>query len=532
MAPTSDLLNQPSSRAQRWLFVTMVAVTLLVAFAILLTRNLYDDELGSFELILRPMADLWRKANSEDVHPPGMYALSRLGYLLTKSERWLTAIPISVFLFGLTFFLWRTRSPAWSFGSLVFFLIVGFLHPQQILWSNSVRWYPYWTGGALLILGWLLNRDSETCALRFAIGSISRAIAFGVCLAGLFYINYITLLFTVALILGQALTIAREEVKRELALWALSLTVMGLLVLPQLGPFIFTHMDNSGIQKASPVRAALALGFGVLLSDALLPWNPIDLAFSIGVVGTLVVECLRAPSRTWPLPRLDFAHGFILFFVLLAVGSGLGGKSRSFIVLCPFIAIAATDLAERMSTKNKALAVLMTCAWVCAGTYNILSRQGLVKASLGDRPEEVFQFALSKAAGKTSQFFVHDPGLTYVLNRMIRETGQPWAVCSAYEDHVHHIPAHHVAYSRPEVVFLVRSFSGSLSAKKLEAAFAQLERGIIVLGEKGVSFDRDARVKRAIPGLGGLNEGLPDFRFKISWAQLKDERPLGPVRFR
>jgi len=46
----------------RLLAICIVAASCLLSIAFLATRNMYDDEVGSFHFILKPVAGIWQSA--------------------------------------------------------------------------------------------------------------------------------------------------------------------------------------------------------------------------------------------------------------------------------------------------------------------------------------------------------------------------------------------------------------------------------------------------------------------------------------
>ena len=86
----------------------IASLSLILSLVFLNNRNIYDDELTSFKLITRPALDICRAANSSDVHPPGMFIVSRFFYLLTGSERWMTVGPLLFLYSGLFLFSFRS----------------------------------------------------------------------------------------------------------------------------------------------------------------------------------------------------------------------------------------------------------------------------------------------------------------------------------------------------------------------------------------------------------------------------------------
>ena len=154
-------------RSSVWLPVVFLLVSLLIALAFLAKRNIYDDEIASADLLPMSVAQIVATINHTDVHPPGMYVLGHLGYRLVPSARWVTLFPLACLYAGLTVFVLAVAPlfrNGWTRGA---FLLFATLHPQLLMWGNSIRWYPWWTGRGTADGGsWLQPASRRTeCAV-------------------------------------------------------------------------------------------------------------------------------------------------------------------------------------------------------------------------------------------------------------------------------------------------------------------------------------------------------------------------------
>jgi hypothetical protein len=497
-----------------WGTVCIIAVSILVSIAFLATRNLYDDEAGSFHFIAKPVTEIWRMANESDFHPPGMYVLSHFFYTLTGSPRWTTLGPLAALYTGLLVFFGATcKHFEHDRVAALFYCALLFLHPQLLMWGNSIRWYPYWTGIALVFLtiGLSLylpaNREARP-------PSAAVCVALGVMAGALFYLNYMSLLFLAAFAAAYAVRYAGR------GLWRLALigSTVFVLALPQLVPFLTVHLPKRGLQQFSRFAATGRVFHGTFMSEALLPWHPVALLFLFAVVVPLAILLMRQLSQRRPV----WKSLATLFAVLLifAAASGLGGKPRSFIVLAPVFAFLAGTAFLKAGIRYRALAVAVTVCWMGFGIGHLLARTATAKGGMNDHPEEIVQFIADKSAGQCAIIFLHDPSLAYVL----AETGRPWTVVSVSGDAVHGVGSGEVNLKcAPAMEFVIRSYTGDEAevAAKLESRMQSARGAMIAAGSAQFGRDDHVAIKRSLPGLGDAGKLLPEYRFNVEYGAVK-----------
>jgi len=506
-------MDQHSPGLRNASFIALWLISVAISLAFLGTRNLYEDELTSFELITKPLPRLLHDANSRDVHPPGMYVLSKVAYSATRSERWMTLVPLGALYVGLTAFAYKTRSIiARSFEAYVLFLLLILLNPQVVLWGNSIRWYPYWTGIGLCVVALLLG-PSGTTGKRVVVPFVC---AFA--LAGMFYLNYLTIPFAMAIF--GVLFIQFPRLRLGI------LAAGGLLVLmivPQLFPFFRAHMHNAHGQTGASFVAGARFFHGLIISEAMMPWHWAGVAFCFLVAGPLLIR-LGIKLRAVADRRVFIVASIFIFMCFIAIATGTGAKARSFILLSPLLGVL---LARSCDTIKRAWlrrgVVVITAIWIGAGVFNMLARQGMAKTSLNDRPEEVVTLLQSQAREKPTVIFTHDPILTYEINRAAERNHQPWSVCSVYPDAIHRIASATPPAFEPQLVFVIRTYRGSLAVvnEDLDEAFADAESTVATPHHVQLSEDKDLVLKRHLPGVGALVGQLPRYRYDIQWGPAK-----------
>jgi len=510
------------------ILAVLAAASIALAVLILARRNIYDDELQSFGFIRMTMARIWSAAGADPVHPPGMYVLGRLFFRLIPSARWMTLGPLAIFYLGSIWFLFRARS---YFGrdtaAFAVFALAGLFHPHLLMWSNSIRWYPSWTGLALIALTAVLRlgRRDETGPPDRSTLSWGEVALFVVLGAALVYLNYLSFFLFAALAAGWAV---RFRLRPPLAKAAVLVIGTAVLCLPQILIFVRLQAPNAGNQAAPLFVSFARLAHGVLIGEALLPWHPAAVMMLVCeaalAVGFLLLR-RRPPSVSAEGPDgprlVPPILAVVLLLGLLGGLSGLGGKPRSFLILAPLAGFLAAAALKRIGSRAATAAALAVLAvWIGFGARNLLAREGTAKSGWNDKPEDVVHFVVREAGGGCVLIFAVDPGLAYALNEA--RAGRRWSVCSLFPDHVHGVARGEIRDRdcRPDIVFIIdsgRTASDEIRAVMSEAA-ALLDRP----RRRHFVPDPDVARKQAIPGLGDFTRGLPFFRHEVVFGRPKD----------
>lgn len=514
----------------------ILAGTLLASLAFSLVflslRNLYDDEVGSFELFLETLPTLWARANAGDVHPPGQYALGHLFLGLAGTPRWAGLGPLLICMLGIAIFVGTLLAGGVLRGApALLFAGVAFLHPQILMWGSSLRWQPYLAGGVLAVLAVALSLHREPEDGRLRPPSIAVCVGLGLLLGALLYVNYLILFLSPALAVAWLLRypIDRGSVVR-IAVIGL---VAGLLFAPQVAPLWTVHLPQGGGQR-SILLALVKLPPGAVAGQAVLPWHPValpvglvSLFFFARLVGRVRVAVREAGGAVRLVGRANPAWLVLLgFYVLVfagAVVTGVGYKPRSLLFLGPIYAyLLAVAWAATSWRPVKLVGGALLVVWLGASGHNLLAKTGTSKAGFIDRHDEVIALAHEEAHGRRALFLSHDPALAFALHRAARERGEDWAVCAPIPDVYHGDPCQQArAWKGPERVFLVNSFIGSyLSvARALDRAQQGVMAGLRVERIVERSLDPDAAMKRRIPTADAALSH--DFRYQIAVGSLR-----------
>ena len=541
--PQAELNTVPGERGGRGglralgpraLAALFVGLSAGVSLAVLALRNLYDDELLTLYLSRSSVREIVGVAGEGDVHPPGMYLLAHVGWLLTHSYRWLNLVPMAVLYAGLAVFLVSVAPLFRSRSERVCLLLLATLHPELLMWSNTFRWYCPWTGLALIALTVALQPGKESPVITPA-----RAVLLGFLMGALFYLNYITLLFGLALI-AAALRRCRAGGRKVLArALAIAGAVFAALILPQLRTMLMVHLASGHAQHyglaVSFVRLLQALGE----SEAFLPWHPLAVA-AFAALGALCVSGVAVLFRRRDASLSEeseerrsvaaLAVFGIAYFVFLAL-AGLGGKPRSGLLLVPLLALIVAAALERLGRRAHVSVLLLLGLWAIVGSAHLLGRHSALKTGMNDRPEEVVAFVTRSlreqppapsGASTCGVVVVYDSGLAF---RLAQATIPGLRIVSAFggeiftgsmEDRPEDCP-------RP-LLFVVESYIDGVPmyvdayTRELHAAESFIRAPKI----ERLNRDGDAEGKRRLAQLlrSGSGARLPDFRYVVVWGAM------------
>jgi hypothetical protein len=505
----------PRKPTPRRLAAAFLLLSAALSVLLLAVRNLYDDEILSLDLVSGSIAHIFRVTAEGDVHPPGMYLLAHLALGLVPSYRWMNLVPALVLYAGLTAFLLEVTPLFTRLRAQVCLLLLATMHPQLLMWSATYRWYGWWTGVALMTLTIALQPGNR----RPLLGSW-RALAVGLLLALLFYLNYITLLFTLALGVAMLLRYRGERPRRLLGRALLTAGVFAALIAPQVHTMVTVHLPEAQAQRYSFAASLLRLLQSVAASEAYLPWRFLAIAADL-VFAALCIAGLVALLRLRSQPGVSIVVFGLLFFALVAA-SGLGGKPRNGLLLIPVLAPIAAMIVDTLRPRAQTAVLLFFTLWSVVGTVHLLGRYGLTKATMNDRPEEVVGFVRQTTGNGCAVVVTYDSALAFELTQAdLPRT----VIVSPFRGPIfggsRQLPQGECAQTE---VYAVESFLGGTPHHvttyngELDIAEQYIEGQ---LSTDYFSPDPDAGRKRSLSRLGGLSGDpgsfarLPDFRYVV-----------------
>jgi len=527
-APTIVDIHSPTRPPRNDLILTgtFLAGSLLISLAFLSVRNIYDDEVLSLAVVDSSVSQIIRAANTGDVHPPGMYLLAHFAYQAIPSPRWMTLFTLLLLYAGLSAFAFAVAPLISTVRGRVCFLVLATLHPQLLMWGNTFRWYGWWTGLALLTLVVALQPDPSF--VRPRLGYV-RSPLLGLLLACLFYINYITLIFMVALSGAMFIRYSWRSWKQQLLVLAVFLP----LIVPQLHAFLTVHSVNSRGQRSGILLSLARLIEGIVSSEAYLPWHPLAI-LSVFAFFLLAIAGVRHAARLSRCPNALLAAGrarsslasiilFSLVFLALVALSGLGVKPRNGLLLMPVLAPLVALLVDTLRPVfTQYIFIGFLGLWSSVGVEHLLHREGLAKASMINRPEEVVSFLRDSRGPDCSVVATYDALLTLTLST---SNLQRLLVLSPDQNPIyrHNRPFNPTLCPHIDL-YLVRSYTGGFGGtgevlnSEMDAA-ARTVRGPWQTHQ--FSLDPDAARKRKLSFMGGASD-LPDYRYTVTSTQIAD----------
>ena len=528
---THGSLNQPKTEGSSRLTTLFLVIFLLVSLAFMAVRNTYDDEYTNLNYVQMSVAQVIHTANSADVHPPGMYLLSHFAYRAIPSTRWMVLFDFALLYAGLATFLFAITPLLPNTAARLCFLLLASLQPQLIMWGITIRWYGWWTAIAMITLvvalrprvsGSRLNA-SEPTGLELSgrpAFSYGRATILGLLLTSLFYLNYITLVFGVAL--GAAMLY-----RYGLRVWKqylLTLAVFVLLIAPQLHAFVTVHIPGGGGQRTGLAISLVRLSVALLCSEAYLPWHPLAILAALVFLAILIAGGVQAfrvartkglsaavPTQSRGLRSLLL---FLLVFFFLVVAGGFGLKPRNGLLLVPVLAVLyAVILGSFRSARLQGLLLLFLAVWVGVGIEHLLLRQGMSKSNMNNHPEELSAYIRQTGGQACAVVLTYDSLMAYTLSA----SALPRTLLLDPEASPIPVPGKPLSLSDCSQVDLyrVKSYTGGLGPwgdrmrDEMSTVFSSPSTKTLNL-----SFDPEAMRKRKLTFMSGASD-LPDYRYQV-----------------
>jgi len=517
------------SRQSTVLVALFLALSFLSSLAILSFRNIYDDEYSNLVYVGMSVPHVIHEANSVDVHPPGMYLLTKFAYQAIPSARWMTIFVLLLLYAGLAFYLYTLAPLFPNTPSRIGFLLLATLHPQLLMWGNTIRWYGWWVGPALVTLIVALQPATSEEAPKLPRLTYRRATLLGLLLVSLFYLNYITLVFGAALGLVMLFRYGLRPWKQYL----LTLAIFAVLVFPQIHPFITVHIPGGREQRSGLLLSLARLVQAILCSEAYLPWHPLSIAALLLFVALIVAGLLRArrlASKDSPSAALltsdrglaSIVLFSLLFFCLVALG-GFGVKPRNGLLLTPLLAVPfALVLGQLRSPKLKTAILIFIALWSSVGIEHLIRRHGLTKMNMNNHPEEVEAYVQKTQGTACPVVVTYDAVLDF---KLITGPIHPLQVLTLTSSGVRTpagSPTFSVSGCTAIDLYLVTSYLGGLGAggKQADAEIKALAASLPGPAEtQRLSPDPDAPTKRKLTFIGGASD-LPDYRYVVQFNRI------------
>lgn len=498
------------SKKNKIFYILFLIIIFLYAYVGFCSPGFEDD---FFNIYL--IEDLGFKVLSyiqtKDVHPPGSYFLNWFFYSLTNS--WSIVRLISGFLTALSI-IYAGISIRKAYGDLRGFLFLIFLafNPGVLMWGTSLRWYSYFLP-LLIYLSITPNPSNKFYWAKVFIGLL---------LLG--YIGYAAFIVAPSLVFlywRQSDQSIKEKLKKVFLWGALSL----LFYIPQLNIFLTVHINESGSQRFSLLNGFAGFVMSHLSNHGVFP---ISLAGFLGCLGAsgVIFLSLKKDFKKILLSNYGFSYIMGIFFLII---SGLGGKYRNFVIFSPLQSFSLSIFIPDLRQNNWVKAFLFCFLFGnVIGIYNVIFHKNTIKNSWNFPLKKVMnQLEIIKSScGHETLLFVHDPVLTYALEK------KNYFVVSPFGKEKSKVYKFKLNY---KCIVIAKTFVGALKNSKIKKMYTAVEGVAHKIEEKiYIGFDPYYSFKKK------LDSRYPKYQVELfvlrsanfddlmnGWQSLDRDRALG-----
>ena len=362
----------------------------------------YDDEFFNITYVEKYGIDVVSFVQSTDVHPPGSYFINWVLFDLLK-EWSLVRLINSVFTAScLIYFINHVKNRFGPHIGAMVFIYVG-INPAILMWCTGLRWYAYFVP-LLLFICITPNFNSRWYWPKLFIGLL---------LLG--YLSYAVFIVALPLLLIYWNDCPDGTKIKIRSIFLLGSTV-GILYAYQLIIFITVHVKYGRGLTCSLLKSIVGFYVAQISNQGVFPSSLggiMSAAGFFGLVGIGVIEVLRARRIT----------GFLIIYGIGTAGlilTGLGGKFRNFVILCPFQALwLSTFGAPSLQNKTLSIFLALTLAGNGLGIINVVRHQGTTKNSWNMPTKEAINRLrlINRSCSDNVLVLTHDEALTYFFEK-------------------------------------------------------------------------------------------------------------------
>ena len=520
----------------------------------------YDDELHNLVLVAnKSVKEIISYLSIYDYHPPFQYIVNKFFLqIFGLNEFWLKLPSMLLILGSILICSVLVKRFTGSSKAGLISGVISIVNPLVLLWGTSIRWYPLWTFLTMLSIYFTLSLFTHR------VRKIRTQILLAITLTLALYTNYQTILLVITLLLSAIILDLKSKDKKFIHLKSTLPVIIGVIILflPYINTFV-NHLStyiqqkhiNSGTSNISPLISGGYFIFSVLFGNSIYPWDIIFIIFS-GIIVLTLFSILAFPRFRKSvkqsfriskfLPSEKMKEYFTLFLIsgilsfLLFLFSILSNslQARGYLIV-PLLLITISSTLFYYSGKVKSgrsfnPLIIIACSFIflwLAGSFNVITRESLHKASLMDPVGEVINSVQSRgdSAKTTYLIFTYDPVLTYYLLKECNDKNV--IIYSPYKKELMNLT---VTFNRNELlsmkdytsnkeILYIDSYPGSLEPiinKLNNIKQYLLSKSIENKKPIRLGFDPDAGIKRKL----FPSAGVIDWRYTIF--RLAPERNL------
>jgi hypothetical protein len=382
-------------------FVVLIVLIVLRLF----NKSFYDDEIGSIQIIDRftSFIDLYFYVNTWDVSPPLSYILFYFGKLLF-SYKYVPLILLPIQIICINIFL--KYSQRYIENNLLiknFYKISIICNPIFILWCTSLRWYSLWVPLALSVIGiFYFKRNIKFKDITVILLIVSV----------MFHLNYLTIIFLLALILSDHKIFINYLLKCRLNVFLLL-----ILNVPQLYFFFTQHLFSSQGQFGDLYYLLIYPFITIFFGNSYLPFEYISIFYFLLIL-IIFLKNLNNPLFIKSLTNFKKIIIFSLTYVLFLFILKLGHKPRHSIIMNYlfyfFIFFNLTYIKNKV-LKNIFLFIFILT--ILLGNKNNILEENVIKNNINLPIKKILNIINdSNQSCLTKHVFTYNLNLKYYLN--------------------------------------------------------------------------------------------------------------------
>jgi len=455
---------------------TYISISLLIIFY---NHHYYDDEIFNLSKMSWSFSKIYIYIQNHDVHPPLSYLINKSLYNLFFSYKAILIFSIIINVLALGYFYKFAKNKLRDNNSKVLLFLFVFINGGLLLWTNSVRWYAYWTPLFIILYTFLLKNRSLTS---------QKIINISMLLSVMTYINYLTFLLIVGLAIFFIFFRSDNINIKNIIIFCLTYFFLSA---SQIFFFITVHMHNKESQVSSALNSFLNAIYGILNGGSVFIADPIFLLFSIFTFLILIFGFKRI--FIYRKEGINFFLlqnvGFLMILSFLMITTGVSGKYRNNIALSiPFYFIVSYFFYYIKNKKFKYIYLALALVLSVESTYNLISHANTSKNSYNMPIAKLEKRILPS---NKNLIFSHDPVISFYFST---KGYKVYDLARDKEDKV--IP-------KDTNLYLVKTYQGSLSDQeyqKIVSLYKSISNKIDELKKEKVGIDRYANIKNKLPG--------------------------------
>ena len=505
--PIRFLMDIFNTITRNKIIITGILLYSTISLAIIFyNHHYYDDEIYNLDLLQFSLTKIFSQVQSEDVHPTLSYIINKIIYELFVSYKAILIFSIIFNVAALVYFYRFAESTLNDkYSKLLLFMFV-FINGGLLLWTNSVRWYAYWTPLFIILYTYLLKQQKLTS---------KNIVVIGILLSVMTYINYLSFLLFITIciyiICSHYLNLTPSRLSTRIKNISLLSLVYICLCLYQI--YIFINLPNKALQTPDFISSLLNAVYGIVNGGSVFLASPVFL-FTTCATLIIIVLGLKAALVDNKAVSQVFKKSMVLFAVLfvLMIITGVAGKYRNNIALSiPFYFIVTYFF---MKIKNKKIKLTYLFSILTLSTvtvFNLVTHQNTAKNSYNMPVYELSTF-LNKPHNKL--IVTHSPAIYFnLVNKKYKVLSlYPWPPDKSK-----------IVIEKNTYVYLIKTYQGSLNNKH-HAKILKLYKKIIncmhTVYKKDIGKDKYYKIKNK---LAGNKPKIEHVQMHITYGKMKNK---------